>query len=310
MPGVKVFYHSGDLDGFCSGAIVKHKFPEAEMFPINYGDEFPWDEIKFDDVIYMVDFSLSAHDMEKLARFQGLKDCKASRNFFWIDHHKGIIDEMEKKKTPRDGVWIRGYQQSGTAACELTWWYLFGSPSPMFIRLLSCYDVWRHDDKEFDWDTIEWFQYGFKAQSRDPRDDMQFWENWFNNSKLPSDDQISVIECAASNGKTVQSYVEDRFKSTLKDRSYRIDWEGFKCLVVNSDPYIANFATRSKEFEGCDIAINYANKRGESWEVSLRAVRDDIDLSVLAKKYGGGGHKFAAGFNWESWILPWNLEVS
>jgi oligoribonuclease NrnB/cAMP/cGMP phosphodiesterase (DHH superfamily) len=310
MSGIKVFYHGKDLDGFCSGAIVKHKFPEAEMFPINYGDKFPWDEIKFDDVIYMVDFSLSAHDMEKLARFQGLKDCKASPNFFWIDHHKGIIDEMEKKKTPRDGVWIRGYQQSGTAACELVWWYLFGSPTPMFIRLLSCYDVWRHDDKEFDWDIIERFQYGFKAQSRDPKDDIMFWVNWFNTSKFDEDDQFSVVKSISNDGKIVQSYVEDRFKSTLKDRSYKIDWEGYKCLVVNSDPYIANYMTRSNSFQNFDIAINYANKNGKSWEVSLRAVRDNIDLSELAKKYGGNGHKKAAGFNWIPRILPWEMEVN
>ncbi|MCK9458754.1 MAG: hypothetical protein M0R80_03880 [Proteobacteria bacterium] len=305
MSNIKVFYHGKDLDGWASGSIVKHKFPEAKMFPINYGDKFPWDEIKTDDVVYMVDFSLSVDDMEKLARYLGLKENKASQNFFWIDHHKGIIDEMEKKETAHNGVWIKGYRQSGVAACELTWWYLFGSKTPMFIRLLSCYDVWRHDDKEFDWAFIEAFQYGFKAQSRDPKDDIIFWANWFNTNKFNENDQFSVVKSISSDGKIVRSYVEDRFKSTLTDRSYKIDWEGYTCLVVNSDPYIANYMTRSKEFDGCDIAINYANIKGESWEVSLRTVRDDIDLSVLAKKYKGNGHQKAAGFNWKSPRLPW-----
>ena len=50
---IKVFYRGADLDGWCSGAIVKYKFPEAEMFPINYGDKFPWEEIKPDDVVYL-----------------------------------------------------------------------------------------------------------------------------------------------------------------------------------------------------------------------------------------------------------------
>ena len=310
MSNVKVFYHGQDLDGWASGAIVKYKFPEAEMFPINYGDQFPWGEIKPDDIVYMVDFSLSVDDMEKLARYLGLKGCVASHNFFWIDHHKGIIDEMEKKKTAHDGVWIRGYQQSGTAACEQVWWYLFGGVAPKFIRLLSLYDIWSHDDKEFNWDFIEGFQYGFKAYTKDPKDSMEFWKDWilrsFNMNEREQQDYVQLI---AESGKLIKSYVEDRFRLEISSRSYKINWEGYKCLVINSDPYIANFMSRSKEFEGCDIAISYANIRGESWAVSLRTLRDDIDLSKIAKKYKGGGHQKSAGFNWKSPGLPWEVEI-
>lgn len=34
------FYHSKDLDGKCSGAIVKYKFPDCNMIGIDYGDKF------------------------------------------------------------------------------------------------------------------------------------------------------------------------------------------------------------------------------------------------------------------------------
>jgi oligoribonuclease NrnB/cAMP/cGMP phosphodiesterase (DHH superfamily) len=288
---IKVFYHSKDLDGWASGAIVKHKFPEAEMFPINYGDTFPWSEIKPDDVIYMVDFSLSIEDMDRLNNH-------LQQNLAWIDHHIGIIREYEN--TPMRYLPILGERNSSVAACELTWEYCFGGRIPIFIKLLSLYDTWNHNDKEFDWDFIEAFQYGFKAGSKDPKDDMSFWNMWFRFK-----DREDLAHEVMFDGKLIQFYIEDRFETTLKDRSYKIDWEGYKCLVVNSDPYIANFMTRSKEFEGCDIAINYANIRGESWEVSLRTLRNDIDLSVLAKKYRGGGHRASAGFGWESPMLPW-----
>ena len=43
---MKCFFHSADLDGHCSGAIVKHKYPDCEMIGINYGQEFPWDTIE------------------------------------------------------------------------------------------------------------------------------------------------------------------------------------------------------------------------------------------------------------------------
>ena len=59
----KCFYHSADFDGHCSGAIIKKKFDDVEMIGINYGDEFPWSDIKPDETVYMVDFSLQPFDL-------------------------------------------------------------------------------------------------------------------------------------------------------------------------------------------------------------------------------------------------------
>ena len=38
---MKCFYHSADLDGQCSGAIVKLARPDCELVGIDYGDPFP-----------------------------------------------------------------------------------------------------------------------------------------------------------------------------------------------------------------------------------------------------------------------------
>jgi oligoribonuclease NrnB/cAMP/cGMP phosphodiesterase (DHH superfamily) len=85
---IKCWFHGQDLDGWASGAIVKYKFPEAKMFPINYGDKFPWEEINSDDIVYMVDFSLSAEEMDRLNNH-------LQQNLIWIDHHIGAIREYE-----------------------------------------------------------------------------------------------------------------------------------------------------------------------------------------------------------------------
>ena len=45
---------------------------------------------------------------------------------------------------------------------------------------------------------------------------------------------------------------------------------------------------------------------GKQWRVSLyQDGRPDVDCSVIAKKYGGGGHKGAAGF--ECVTLPFKI---
>ena len=47
----------------------------------------------------------------------------------------------------------------------------------------------------------------------------------------------------------------------------------------------------------CDFAVIwYYDHSTRQVKVSLRAHHDDADVSEVAKKYGGGGHRKAAGF--------------
>lgn len=294
---IKVFYHCGDLDGWCSGAIIKYyylkKNVNLEMFPINYGDEFPWEEINRDDIIYMVDFSLQPFSqMTLLADF--LDDGKGE--LIYVDHHKGILEDFKNSKIKCSGI-----VDTSRAACELIWGYLFIKDAPLFVKYLGAYDIWDHSGTLASWEEIENFQYGFKSQAKDPKIDMDFWKDWF--IELRPEDEKSIICSVGGDGNLIRSYIEDRFESNLSERSYNCIWESYRCLVVNSNPDIANYMTRSKKFNGCNIAINYVDVKGEYWMVNLRTTRKDIDLSVIAKKYKGGGHPTAAGFICKE--LPW-----
>jgi len=282
---IKCFYHGADLDGWASAAIVRHYWSEyeetpIEMYPINYGDKFPMEGIEKQDIVYMVDFSLPLEEMRELN-----SRCELT----WIDHHIGVINDPQFLE-----IWsqISGVMDSRFSACELAWMYFYEEEEiPRFIKLLGLYDRWEHNDPIEPWDVIEAFQYGFKVSAKNPKeDDFSFWENQF------FDIDGVRIENKISLGYKIQTYVEDRFQSSLSERSFIVDWEGYKCLVINGDPYVANYFTRAREFEGCDIGINFCNSKGKFWTVNLRTARDDIDLSSLAKKYGGGGHRAAAGF--------------
>ena len=50
------------------------------------------------------------------------------------------------------------------------------------------------------------------------------------------------------------------------------------------------------------FAAGYFQRADRKWQFSLRS-REGFDVSEVAKKYGGGGHAPAAGF--EVTILPW-----
>ena len=53
----------------------------------------------------------------------------------------------------------------------------------------------------------------------------------------------------------------------------------------------------------CDLAMIWFHDHDDKdIKVSVRAFHDNIDASEIAKQFGGGGHKSAAGFTWKQGI--------
>jgi nanoRNase/pAp phosphatase (c-di-AMP/oligoRNAs hydrolase) len=57
--------------------------------------------------------------------------------------------------------------------------------------------------------------------------------------------------------------------------------------------------------EKYDAMLTFGWRRGQ-WTVSLYSVKQDVDVSEVAVKHGGGGHKGAAGFQCTE--LPFRLD--
>lgn len=73
-------------------------------------------------------------------------------------------------------------------------------------------------------------------------------------------------------------------------------FEGHKCLIVNSPFYTSELGAALVR-KGSPVGIIWS-RRGHKIIVSLRS-GGTIDVAALAQKYGGGGHKSAAGFSFE-----------
>ncbi len=181
-------YHSIDLDGWMSAAIVQHwfnktydkttvynnsdktkvvsfwtndepKYDEILVFiGYNYGDPIP-DLSEYDRVI-MVDVSLPNKTMYDLA-------IKLGVNFVWIDHHQPKINEVSEYLVTNHAPTIDGLTtiegRYVEAACELTWQYFFpGVEMPEIVRLLGRYDCFGHKDTEEELEVLE-FQYGARS---------------------------------------------------------------------------------------------------------------------------------------------------
>lgn len=284
----RIFYHSADLDGWCSGAIIRFWLNSYElpfkMYPITYGDPFPWSEIDKNDHIIMADFSLPMPEMKTLS--------EACDNLTWIDHHARAIAEHDANPFP-----LIGLRDSTRAACELTWRYLMGADIPSWVRLLSLYDTWNHGDPDFDWDKVLNFQYGLSAYAQDPEKSMNTWADLCLQGKHD-------VGYHCRNGEVIRRYLEMRFDEIIATRSYTLsEWEGYRCLVLNDIGPIVNYmgdlianGDKNPTYQGYDLVLAYGHVKGDKWRFELRTHRDDIDVSAIAKKHGGGGHRKAAGF--------------
>lgn len=179
-----VIYHSIDLDGWMSAAIVKHWFsklyprydgiddlnenshsitpPDEEttgerlaFLGYNYGQPIP-DLSEYDKII-MCDISFPKEEMSKLWH-------NLDKELIWIDHHISAI------KDNNDLVY-KGLRDTNFAACELTWKYFMSNPiekfgeiedqepMPEIVRLLGRYDCFGHKGTDEETKVLE-FQYG------------------------------------------------------------------------------------------------------------------------------------------------------
>ena len=291
---MKIFYHSADLDGHCSGAIVKKKFPNGELYGINYGDEFPWGIIKQDELVYMVDFSLPIEDMKRLNNLA---------SFTWIDHHKTAIDTAHAAGF--EAKWGQ-VLEIGRAACELTWEFLFGTRDMnRLVYLLGRYDVWDLVDG-----TLE-LQSGLRMHDTRPTN-LKLWD------ELLGDNGEELLNSSLEIGKILLSKQTQDNIAYAKSCAFETKLTCFVKYPNFTEPKLKTYKivalnrglTNSKIFDSVynsekhDLMATFVRKDFQ-WKVTLYSNKSEHDAGFICSQYGGGGHQGAGGFICEE--LPFRI---
>ena len=275
---MKCFYHL-DLDGICSAVIVKKKYPECELYGINYGHDFPWDKISKGEEVFMVDFCLQPFEnMERLNKISKLT---------WIDHHKTAIDSAKEHNFSCDGE-----VEIGKAGCELTWDYFHKEEEmPVAVRYLGRFDVWDLQDP----DTMN-FQVGMKIFENNPND-IDFWNLLFND--------LSFVELIISRGKIIIEYQEQDYKRYCQAYAFETNILDHRAIAMNRGGIGSNAFKSVWDEEKYDVMLAFSRMSNKLWTVSIFSTKKDIDCGLIAKQLGGGGHFGAAGFTCET--LPFRI---
>jgi hypothetical protein len=154
---------------------------------------------------------------------------------------------------------------------------------PFSIELLGIYDSWRNEDIVF-WDNVIMpFQYGVRLICHDldsfPIELLGF----------------VCIDHFIRDGKNIIKYQDQLNKTQCQKKAFFTMFKKFKAICLNTGIFNSNVFKSIYNENDHDIMIPF-QFNGRSWDVSLYTTKDNVDCSILAKLYGGGGHRKAAGF--------------
>lgn len=262
---MKCYYHN-DADGKCAGAIVKKKFPQdsIDFIAMQYKDKVKIEDIETGEDIYIVDFSFKPDVMNEILN--------VTQSIVWIDHHKTAF-EYEKGYKQN----VLGIRQPDVSACVLAWEYFFDDDPPYAVTLIGDFDTWKFKHER----TME-FRYGLESFSHGP--ESEIW-----NGMLRTDYECNQIKAI---GEAIIRF-RDNICKDFQGFGYKTRFEGWGAFVQNL--YMFGSLAFGEMIMDYPICISFVHD-GKQYTVGLYTVSDDIDVSEIAKKYGGGGHKGAAGF--------------
>lgn len=267
-------FHNADVDGLCCGAIMRYKWPDIQLYGVDYYDKIDINQFKDKNVI-IADFAFEPYEyMIELS--------KCAKSITWVDHHTTNINNY--KSNPINGNVIL---DSDHSACYLLWKILFNSAIPVAVSYISLYDTWKHNDNN----TILAFQSGLTSYDIDPIN-KSFHYIWI---KLLHSDNI-LLDKITQEGINILRYKDVQSESLVKKFAYNTKFEGFTALAMNTLSNSKVFKSHP-DYLKVDMYITFYYCKSK-WKISMYSGK--VDVSEIAKKYNGGGHKGAAGFMCDS----------
>lgn len=303
------FFHRC-ADGFASLAIVKMYDPEVYAIGIGYHDPVPFDRIKENDTVYILDITFPYYDMVKLHE---------QYKVYWFDH---VVkkDHREEYKIPvvhhtahgseTTYTQIDGMRDPGRASCCMVWEFFVAKmvkeqhalldPKhpldpyilPKGLQYIEDYELWRHKYPE----TLM-FQRGIalyehRLYGNQKYDRTDFWP------KIILDDK-TLLEEVVESGTMINQSVELLNMYLCLELAFKIIIDDYTLLVANYSGSDSTFFKSMLEEDGTVDAVMFFvwNNRQDCWKCTLYRINDTIDVSEIAKKFGGGGREGAAGFS-------------
>ena len=306
-----VLYHDHCTDGYGAAFAAWCKLGDAaEYVPVKYGDPAP-------DVtgreVYVLDFSYSEADTERFI--------EQAKRFVWLDHHKTAFEmyckngERELYQLSADDLHI--LLDNNKSGAMLAWEYFCPTIAvPRIIQRIDDRDRWvfQYPDSKAmhaglqtmkPWSFAQWkalTPMGTTDWHRNLNDvtsagaaTLQVHKGLIDGAVKRSTECSIVLSCW---------YAEEVPGFTREDGYDRV----YGGLSVNSPVLQSEIGHELANTSGTYGLVWYYDGTTGRANCSLRS-NGDYDVSAIAKRFGGGGHKNAAGFNIDmptllGWVKP------
>ena len=259
-------YHGNCLDGFGAAWAVHHALGETTGFYKGMHQQPP-PEVKDRDV-FLVDFSYKKEVMEVML--------KTAASITIIDHH--ISAEQDLSELLENGK-IKGLFDMNSSGAMLAWqWFNPEQQAPELIKHIQDRDLWLF--------KLEGSREINAALSSYPFD-FKVWDKLMAGNK-------DELETLRREGKAIERKLQKDVKELIASGVRRMSIAGYDVPVLNAPSSYVSDAGHILSMGEAFAACYWDHANGRSF--SLRSSGDGIDVAEVAKKYGGGGHKKAAGF--------------
>lgn len=265
-------YHGNCYDGFTAAWAVYQHHPGASFLAATYGDEAP--NVTGRDVV-IVDFSYPRDVLERMHA--------QAKSLLVLDHHKSAEAALA-------GLDYAVFNQNRSGA-GMAWDYFGGgAPCPQLVQYVEDRDLWRHalpHSREinawimsFSFDFNTWTQMAKTLEHQDMR-------------------QTAIAAGAALEAKHVKDC-----HAVIQAALTEIEVLGHRVPAVNAPFTMASdIGNILAAMPGVPFAVMYYDALMER-RFSLRSTDKGLDVSEIAKHFGGGGHRNAAGFAIAHSMLP------
>lgn len=268
-----VIYHGNCADGFSAAWCFWRKYGTGADYVAGVYQQDPPDVSGRD--VFLVDFSYKRPVVEQML--------KTANSVCLIDHHKTAIEDLQplfmQDSWTGEPKQLAHFTDLNRSGATLAWDYLFpGEDRPLLLGHVEDRDLWRFKlagTREIQ-ALVFSHEYSFEA-----------WD------KLMSADQVELLKMTAAGAAIERKHHKD--VAELVNVCKRRMVIGGHNVPVASLPYTlvsdaAHLMAQDEPFAAC--YWDTANGR----TFGLRSTDGGLDVSEIAKQYGGGGHLRAAGF--------------
>lgn len=260
-------YHGNCADGFGAAWVVREAMKRKgvldqwEFYPGIYQQEPPDTQ---DRDVLLVDFSYKRPIVEQML--------ERAKKVTIIDHHKSAIEDLD----PLMASNFEKHFSVEHSGAMLAWMHFFpGEDAPALIQHIEDRDLWKFQMEGTREIQAAVFSFPY---------DFEVWD------KLMAMD----AQLLRKDGEAIERKHFKDIKELLAVCKRRMVIGGYN-VPVASLPYTLTSDAGNIMAEGEPFAACYYDSP-DGRNFSLRSKPEGVDVSEIAKQYGGGGHKNAAGF--------------